>query len=212
MAFRRRYWKKYYRRKYSKSRRYKALPLRSTKTFTVTLRNTINTSLDIEAGDTLSNVRCVTALQATNSDGAASANPLFSKLVQLFGEYKVNSLRMSMCPSTSVNQVTTIYTVADRKFLYAETKPSAATIGGSMTASTQMYTGASTTKVKRLLWAANITEKSTYIDSSNSMSAAATPFLPAFYIVGGVGAATTNISIPVSINLQCSITFRNPLY
>lgn len=215
--FFRRFYRTYrsYRRKYSRSRKWLAKPLKATKTMTITCRQTGSIDLQFAANADVSNVRMFTAYPADNANLKACDANVFTKFVQLFGEFKINSLRMELVPTTGIINPITIYTVADRKVTKTESVPTIATVTQSMTAVSKTYTSASITRIRRVLKAAGINEKSTYIDATSS----AIPvnggigFLPGFYV--GAFSTVTNTapwSVVMAVTVMASVTFRNPLY
>lgn len=204
-----------YRRRYTRSRKWYAKPIKATKTMTVTCRQTGSVALDFTGGQTISNVLMFTAFPSDNSNLKACAASIFTQFTQLFGEFKINSLRMELVPTAQLTAPITIYSVADRKVTKTETVPSAATVSQSMTAVSKTYTSASTSKVIRLLKASGINEKSTYIDCTSQTIPAngGLGFLPGFYVTAFSSVSNqSNWSLVCSVTLLASVTFRNPLY
>lgn len=224
------YYRRYYRRyrRYRKSRRYKALSLKSTKTFTITIRRQFVFNYAFNANENLSDVKifsfwpipgmtCPLNPQAATEPDLNMANSTyFSRFSQIFGEFKVNSMKITITPTQGSTEPMSIYIVGDRKFIDNEDRPSAATIQGSMTAATYTFNSAAGCKAKKLLYAYNVTEKSTYVDCNvlnNTGAHAGLAFLPGFSTCAFKPSVSNAASALGCVALvSCSVTLRNPLY
>lgn len=214
--------RKYYRRykkykRYGKARRYKALTLRSTKTFTVTIRMQVNVGFIFGENSTISSITTFAYryLAGYTDNTSIETNTYFGKFKQIFGEYKINSMRVTIIPTNGDAEPKTIYILTDRKFTNGSEIPSASTIVNSMTANAYPYTSAGSMKARKLVYATNINEKSTYIDSGSTSTAlnSQNAFMPAFYVcVSKTSATSAATTLNATAQFAASITFRNPCY